>query len=293
MDWISSSSSLCWAWAKAISLPVFPQHSAGTVQGGEPNADLQALLFLVKGDELLGLFRLDPQGFHPVFQLGEDVPQPHQVVLGLGEPPLRLLFAVTVAGDACGLLKDLPAVLGTGGHNAVDLALTDDGIAVSSQARVHKQLVDILQAHGGFVDEVLALPGTVIPPGDRHGVVVKGQTPVSVVNGQGDLGVTQGFPLGRAVKDHVLHLRAAQGAHRLLPQHPAHGVADVAFPAAVGPTTEVIPRWKSRVVLSGKVLNPCNSKDFKIMAFPLSLDFRLFHQKTPPAGRFPLGPCAR
>ena len=45
------------------------------------------------------------------------------------------------------------------------------------------------------------------------------------------------------------------------------------LPLPLGPTTEVIPRSNCRVVLSGKVLNPCSSKDFKIMAFLLSLDF--------------------
>ena len=125
-------------------LPVLSQHPAGAVQGLQPNADLQALLLLVQGDELLRLFRLEAQGLHPALQLREDVPQAHQVLLSLVQVALRLLFAVAVAGDARRLLKNLPAVLGTGGHNAVYLALADNGIAVPSQARVHKELVDIL-----------------------------------------------------------------------------------------------------------------------------------------------------
>ena len=216
-------------------LPVLPQHFAGTVQGLQPDADLQAFFLLVVGDELLGLLRLDPQGLHPALQLGENVPQAHQVFLGLVQSPLRLLLPVTVAGDSRGFLENFPAVLGTGGHNAVDLALADDGITVPSQARVHKQLVDILQAHGVLVDEVLAFPGPVVPPGDGHRVPGKGQAPVGVVDGEGHLGKAQSFPLGGAVEDHVLHFGAAQGAHRLLSQHPAHGVADIAFAAAVGP----------------------------------------------------------
>ena len=216
-------------------LPVLSQHPAGAVQGLQPNADLQALLLLVQGDELLRLFRLEAQGLHPALQLREDVPQAHQVLLSLVQAALRLLFAVAVAGDARRLLKNLPAVLGTGGHDAVDLALADDGIAVPSQARVHKELVDILQAHGVLVDEVLALSRAVIPPGNGHRIVVEGKAPVGVVDGEGDLGKTQGLPLGGAVEDDVLHFRAAQRAHALLPQHPAHGVADIAFPAAVWP----------------------------------------------------------
>ena len=105
MDWISSSSSPCWAWAREIFLPVLSQHPAGAVQGLQPNADLQALLLLVQGDELLRLFRLEAQGLHPALQLREDVPQAHQVLLSLVQAALRLLFAVAVAGDARRLLK--------------------------------------------------------------------------------------------------------------------------------------------------------------------------------------------
>ena len=44
------------------------------------------------------------------------------------------------------------------------------------------------------------------------------------------------------------------------------------LPLPLGPTTEVMPRSNWSVVLSGKVLNPCSSKDFKIIApcFPFS-----------------------
>ena len=39
--------------------------------------------------------------------------------------------------------------------------------------------------------------------------------------------------------------------------------------AAVGATTEVMPLSKVSLVLSGKVLKPCNSSDFKSIGFPL------------------------
>ena len=101
--------------------PVLPQHLGGALQGLQPDADFQAFFLLVVGDELLRLFRLDPQGLHPVLQLGQDVPQAHQVFLGLVQAALRLLLAVAVAGDARRLLEDLPPVLGLGGHDGVDL----------------------------------------------------------------------------------------------------------------------------------------------------------------------------
>ena len=44
-----------------------------------------------------------------------------------------------------------------------------------------------------------------------------------------------GGPRFRAGKDDVLHFAAAQGLGRLLAEHPADAVEDVAFAAAVGP----------------------------------------------------------
>ena len=78
-----------------------------------------------------------------------------------------------------------------------------------------------------------ALPVAVHPAGHRHLREVHGQGPVLVVEHQGHLAVAQGLALLGAVEDNVLHLGAAQGFGALFPQHPAHGVADVTFSAAV------------------------------------------------------------
>ncbi len=216
-------------------LLLLPQGPAGALQGFQPDADFQPLFLPIVPDELFGLFRLLLQRAHPAFQLRENVPQAHQILLGLQKPPLRLLLPVAEPGDARRLFKNLPPVLGFSPHNAVDFALADDGIAVPAQARVHKELVHVPQAHGAFVNQILALPGPVVPPGDGHLIVVKGQGPVSVVDGKSDLREAQSLALGGAAKDHVLHLGAAQSPQGLLPHHPAHGIADVAFSAAIGP----------------------------------------------------------
>ena len=95
-----------------------------------------------------------------------------------------------------------------------------------------KELVDILEAAAGAVDEVLALPAAVEPARHRHLAEVHGQRAV-VVENQRDLRDVQRTPLRRAREDDVLRARAAQVADVLLAEHPAHGIRDIALAAAV------------------------------------------------------------
>ena len=58
---------------------------------------------------------------------------------------------------------------------------------------------------------------------------------VCIIKGQGYLAVVEGLAFLCTVKDDVGHAVAAQGFGALFAQHPAHGVANVAFAAAVRP----------------------------------------------------------
>ena len=200
----------------------------------EPQADFQGLFLLRQREEPLGLFRLLPERGNAAFQLADNVLQTQQIVLGLVQLALGVLLAVAEPGNPRGLLKDFPAVLGTGSHNAVDFALADYRVAVPAQARIHKELVNVFQAHGGPVNEVLAFPGAVVPPGNGHGVPVKVELPGRVVDGQGHLRIAQRLPGRGAAENHILHPGAAQGLYRLFSQHPPDGVTDIAFSASVG-----------------------------------------------------------
>src|SRR5699024_8065739 len=134
-----------------------------------------------------------------------------QVALGGGQAALGFVFAVAVAGDAGGLLKDLPPFARLGGHDLGDAALADDGVAVPAQAGVQKQLVDVLQADALAVDAVLALAAAVVPAADGDLVGVHVQAVVGVVDGQADRRIAHGAAGLGAAEDDVLHLaRAAQ-----------------------------------------------------------------------------------
>ena len=162
------------------------------------------------------------------------------------------------AGDARGLLKDLPAVGALYREDLVYLTLADDGVTLPAQAGVHKQLVDVLQAHRAAVDVVLALPRAVVPPGDHDLALLHLEEVGGVVQHQGDLREAQLLALDGAAEDHVLHLAAPQGLGGLLPHHPADGVRNIRFSAAVGAHDggDVLAEGEHRLL--GKGLEPLN-----------------------------------
>ena len=168
-------------------------------------------------------------------QLGDLVVDAHQILVGALQLPLGLLLPVTVAGDAGGLLKDLPAVGGFLGENLVDFPLPDDGVALPAKAGVHEQLVDILEPAGPAVDIVFALPGTVIPAGDRHLTLFHGEQMPGVVQHQRNFSEAQPFAPGGSVKNHIFHLAAPEGSGGLLSHNPADGIGNVGFSRAVRP----------------------------------------------------------
>ena len=152
----------------------------------------------------------------------------------MGKLPLRLFVAVAVLADACGLLEDLTAVAGFQGEDLVDPALADVTVTLTAQARVHEQLMDILQAGRLLVDVKFTVAGAVVAPGDHHLIGVIGQRPIQILQSQCRLGKAHGLAKLGAAEDDVLHFRAAQGLAALLAHDPEDGVRNIRFAGAVG-----------------------------------------------------------
>ena len=234
------------------------------LQGVQPHGDLQPPQLVPEHQKLLGLLALLPERLHLELQLGDLVVDAHQILVGALQLSLGLLLPVAVAGDAGGLLKDLPAVGGFHRQDLVDLALADDGVALPAQAGVHEQLVDVLQAHRAAVDVVLALPGAVVPAGHHDLALLQVKEVGGVVQHQGDLRVAGLLALGRAAEDHVLHLAPPEGAGGLLPHHPADGVGDVGLARAVGAHDggDVLAEGEHRLVREG--FKPLDLQRFQV-----------------------------
>ena len=166
-------------------------------------------------------------------QLGGEVGEPREVGLHRVELAERLLLALAVLEDACGLLDVGAPVLRLRREHRVELALPDDDVHLAADAGVGEQLLDVEQTAVAAVDLVLARAVAEHAPGDRHLGVVDGERAVRVVDRERDLGASERRPPGRAREDDVLHLPAAQRLGPLLTQHPADGVDDVGLPRAV------------------------------------------------------------
>ena len=213
-----------------------PHRVLGTADGVHPQGDFQAFAGLGQGQKLLGLFAVPLEGTHPAFQFAQDVPQAFQVAFGGSQAALGLVFAVAVAGNARGFLKNFPAFPGFGGHDLGNAALAYDGVAVAAEAGVQKQLIHVLEADALAVDAVFTFAAAVVPAADDHLVGIHIQTVVGVIDGQADRSIAHGAAGLGSAEDDVLHFaRAAQLLGAGLAHDPADGVGDIALARAVGP----------------------------------------------------------
>ena len=103
-----------------------------------------------------------------------------------------------------------------------------------ADARVHEEALDVAEAAGRAVDEVLALAGAEDAAGYGDLVVLEAELLLAVGEGDGDLGHAEGLVVVGAGEDDVGHRAAAQGGGALLAEDPADGVRDVGLAAAVG-----------------------------------------------------------
>ena len=202
----------------------------------QPQGDLQQAHLVPEDQIFFRCLRLHPQRLYLKLQLRDLIVDPHQIFLCAFQLPLRFFLPVTVLGNTCRLLEDLPAVRALGGEDLIHPALTYNGIALPAHAGVHKQLRHVLQSDGLAVDVILALSAAVIPPGDGHlRLVHRWEQMTGVVQHQRHLSKAHRGAFFRAAEDHVLHFAAPEGLAGLLAHDPADGVGNVGLAGAVRP----------------------------------------------------------
>ena len=236
----------------------------------EPDGNLQHAQLVAQDEVFLRRLRLSAQRLDLQLQLGDLVVDAHEVFLRALELALGFLLAVAVFADARRLLKDLAALAALDGQDLVDLALSDDGIALAAHARVHEELVDVLETHRLAVDIVLRLARAVVPP--RHGdlrLVAGGKNVLGVVDHERHLRKAHLAALLRAAEDHVLHLRAAELAAVLLAHDPADGVGDVRLAGAIRPDDgrDILAEVENGLVRKG--FEPLNFQCLQVHALHL------------------------
>ena len=140
---------------------------------------------------------------------------------------------MTVFGNARRLLKNLAAIRALNRQDLINASLTDIGIALPSETRIHKQFVNVTQADGLPVDIVFAFTGTIIPAGDHQLVRVVSDGAVGIIQNKRRLREADLRTLFRTAENDILHFLTAQRAGALLSHDPTDRVGDIRFSAAV------------------------------------------------------------
>jgi len=97
-----------------------------------------------------------------------------------------------------------------------------------------EQFLDVHQACGRLIDQVLALAVAVHPARDRDFGELERQRAVAVVENEVHLGDACRLTAGRAREDDVLHGLPTQRLGRLLAEDPQHGIGYVRLARSVG-----------------------------------------------------------
>ena len=142
------------------------------------------------------------------------------------------------ARHAAGFFKDAAAVLGLGGDQFRDLALTHQGRAVGAGRGVGEQQLNVARPHLLAVDAIGRAAPAFDPARDfQHRAVGEGlgRALAGIVDGQLDFGVVARRTARGAGEDHVLHALAAHGLGRVGAHDPAQAFQHVRLAAAVRP----------------------------------------------------------
>ena len=200
----------------------------------------RVLLLFTVGLELAvapGHFGLRLQLFQLAVEFAQDVFDAGQVLARVGQAVFGLAAPFLVARHPGRLFQEHPQFFGARLDQAVDHALADDGVAAGAQAGAQEDVVDVAAADLLVVDEVAA--GAVAGQHAAHrdfrvGAPLAGGAPLAVVEHHFHRGPRRRLAVAGAVENDVLHGLAAQFRGLGLAQHPAHGINDVRFSAAIG-----------------------------------------------------------
>ena len=181
-----------------------------------------------------GLSRLTTKTANLAPDFADHIRHAGEILIGQRELAHSFTPLTLVLGDAGSFFENGAALLGLRRENLVNLALSHDRVASPADAGIHEKFLNVLQAAGLPVERVFALAVAVDAAGDFDFVKFAAKLFFAVREEQRNLAQLGGLASVGAFEDDVLHLAAAQGFRALLTEHPADGVCDVGFAAAVG-----------------------------------------------------------
>ena len=176
-----------------------------------------------------------------LFQIGVQLPQnvfhTGEVFAGVTQAVFGFASTLFVFGDASGLFQKQTQLFRLGLNDAADGALPNDGVSPWAQTGAKKNILHITATHGLVVDVIAAGAVACQHTLDRNFsklVPLSACTVGCVVKHQFHTGAAGGFAAGGAIENDVLHGFTTQFTGTTLTQHPANGIDDVGFTAAIG-----------------------------------------------------------
>ena len=121
------------------------------------------LLFL-QSDPPARLRRLTLQGIQLLLDLGDDVVDPQEILLGGIEFQLGLTTARPVLRDPGSFFNQRAAIRGFVREDLTDLSLFDERVRLRTEARVHEEFVNVAKPAHRSIHQVFALAVSVQPP---------------------------------------------------------------------------------------------------------------------------------
>ena len=245
---------------------------------------LQILQLGLEGLESAGLAGLTLQRTDLTLHLANEVLDAQEVLFGAFELAQGLALLLLEAGDARGLFEHEATVIRLARQDLGDVALGHDRVTRLAHARAGEELLDVAQAAGSLVEEVLAAPVAVHAPSQGHLIEFHRNTRraqrfgIHATERERHLGQSQRPPRIGAVEDHVGHFPAAQRLGRLLTQHPSDGIRHVGLATAIGSDNRRHSRLEVQAGLVGKALEPENGQVFEVHR-------RADWKSQPPAGK--------
>ncbi len=196
-------------------------------------ADLAGNIAVAHRLARLGLQRGDLPG-----QLTDHVLGPRQILLGSLEPQLGFMASRMEAGNTGCFFQHAAALIGAGLDDLADATLMHQRRRARPGRGVGEQHGDVAGAHFAAVDPErrAVFPHDAAGDFERVVFVERGRRlAVAVVDRDGHFGMIARRTAGIAGKDHVVHLGGAHCLVRGFAHHPADGLHQIGFAAAVRP----------------------------------------------------------
>ena len=199
---------------------------------------------------------LTGQRAHLTLDFRDEVVKAPQVDRGFVEATLGTASAIAIQADTSGFFKQLATIIGAIGEQGIDHAAFDDDAGVGAETCAAHEILNVAQATGRTIEQVLALAGTQQSARQHHFLERHRQFAVVVFEVQRHFRHVHGLSCRRTVEDDVFHLRTAHRSRALLSQHPAYRVGHVGLATAIRADNRRHPSLEHELGVIGERLEP-------------------------------------